>query len=165
MAPVIMDGRVKVSFCTSIANIALPTVTELTGGTATSLEGYITPDGLNISPTTGRVDVSNVGSTFTTERVGRRKFDIKLKIHHDGTTDVGWNLLPYRTNGFLVVRKGIDKTTAFASGQGAANNGVLQVFPVEAEEPDDIDPAPDSSWDFEIGLCLTGDPNTRAQVA
>lgn len=165
MAPVIMDGRVKVSFCTSVANIALPTVSELTGGTATSLEGFITPDGLTISPTTGKVDTSNVGSTFTTNRAGRRAFDIKLKIHHDGTTDVGWNIMPYRTNGFLVVRKGIDKATNFLTGQGAANTGVLQVFPIEAAEPDDVDPQPDSTWDFEIELFLTADPNTRAQVA
>jgi hypothetical protein len=163
MAVVIMDGRVRVSFCTSIANIALPTTTELNAGTA--LEGYITPDGLVITPTTGKVDTSNVGSTFTTNRAGRKAFDIKLKIHHDGTTDVGWNLLPYRTNGYLVVRKGIDKATAYATGQGAANNGVLQVFPIEAAEPDDVDPQPDSTWDFEVELYLTGDPNTRAQVA
>lgn len=165
MAVVIMDGRIKVTFCTSIANIALPTVTELTGGTSTSLEGFITPDGLNIAVTTGKVDTSNVGSTTTTNRAGRKAFDIKLKIHHDGTTDVGWNILPYRTNGFLVVRKGIDKTINFTTGQGAANTGVLQVFPVEAAEPDDVDPSPDSSWDFEVELFLTGDANTRAQVA
>lgn len=163
MAVVIMDGRVKVSFCTSISNIAAPTVAELNAGTA--LEGYITPDGLNITPTTGKVDTSNVGSTFTTNRAGRKAFDIKLKIHHDGTSDVGWNLLPYRTNGFLVVRKGIDKSTAYATGQGGASNGVLQVFPVEAAEPDDVDPQPDSTWDFEIELFLTADPQTRAVIA
>ena len=51
MAVVPIDGKVRVTWCNAIANIAAPTTTELNAGTA--LEGFITPDGLNIGASTG----------------------------------------------------------------------------------------------------------------
>lgn len=157
MAPVIIDGRVRASWVTAIANINAPTVAELNAGTA--LEGYITPDGLDISASTGGVDVSNLGSTFTTMRAGRRSFDISIKFHHDGASDVAFNLLPYRTNGYLVVRRGIDKTTAWTAAQK------VEVYPLESGEPTELPPAPDGTWDFTSPFYLTSDPQTRATVA
>lgn len=157
MAVVIIDGRVKVTFCTAIANIAAPTTTELSAGT--SLEGVMTPDGLDISVGTNGVDVSNLGSTFTAERAGRRKPQINLKFHHDDTSDTGWNLLPYRTAGFLVVRMGIDKTTAYASSQK------VKVYPIETGEPSDDAVKPDGTWDFMVPVYTTADANQRAVIA
>jgi hypothetical protein len=144
---VIIDGRVAVAFCTSIATLTAPTVAEINAGTR--LETLITPTGLNISPSTGAVDVSNLGSKANAERAGRVKYAIKLTIHHDGGTDTAWNLLPYRTNGFLVVRRGIDRTTAFAAAQQ------VETYAVETGEPDQVDPAPSGVWDFEIDMFLT----------
>lgn len=157
MAPVIIDGRVRVTFATAIANIAAPTTTELNAGT--SLEGFITPDGLDIGFDTGEVDVANIGSTYSSTRAGRRKATISVKFHHDSPTDTPWNLLPYRTTGYLVVRMGIDKTTAWASGDK------VKVFPVEAGEPSDEAPGPDSTWDFTVPMFVTADANQRAVVA
>src|SRR6266536_500036 len=154
MAAVIIDGRVRISFCTAIANIAAPTVAELNAGT--SMEGYVTPDGLDISIATGAVDVSNIGSSITAERAGRRKATISLKIHHDDTSDVGWNLLPYRTSGFLAVRMGLDKTTAYASTQK------IKIYPIETGEPSDEAVKPDSTWDFSVSTYSSADFNQRA---
>ena len=147
MAVVIIDGRVAVAFCTAVATMASPTVTEINAGTR--LETFITPTGLVITPTTPAVDVSNLGSKANAERAGRVKVQIKMTIHHDGTTDTGWNLLPYRTNGFLVVRRGIDRTTAFASTQQ------VEVYAVESGEPDQIDPTPSGLWDFAVDFFVT----------
>lgn len=167
MSVVIMDGRVKVYWLTACANIALPTTTELNAGTA--LDPFITPDGLDISVTTGKVNVGNVGSTFTLERVGRRAPSIALTCHHDattGSTDSPWSLLVYRAVGFLAVRLGIDKTTAWTSGQGGGGaNGTLEMYPVECGEFSSAKPAPDSSWDFSVDLTVYLDPNKRAVVA
>jgi hypothetical protein len=157
MAVVIIDGRVAVAFCTSIATTAAPTVAEINAGTR--LETYITPDGLEITTDTTPVPTSNLGSTVDTERAGRRKPSISIKFHHDGTSDVAWNLLPYRTNGFLVVRRGIDRTTAFASTQK------VQVYPVEAGESNEQSPAPNTSWDFTVPMYITADFEPRAVVA
>lgn len=157
MAVVPIDGKVRVTWCNAVANVASPTTAELNGGTA--LEGFITPDGLNIGASTGTVDTSNLGSTFTTGRAGRRSFDISLKFHHDSPTDTPFNLLPYRTSGVLVVRRGIDKTTAWTAAQRA------EVYPVETQEPSEEPPGPDGSWDFTVPMVVTSDPNTRATVA
>ena len=167
MAVVIMDGRVRVYSLTACANVSLQTVAELNAGT--DLTNYITPDGLDISMATGKVDVGNVGSTFTLNRVGRKTPSITLTCHHDassGSTDPAWNLFTYRAVGFLAVRTGIDKATAWATGQGAGGTtGALQVFPYEAAEFNPIKPAPDSSWDFSVELSVYLDPATRAVVA
>jgi hypothetical protein len=154
-----MDGRTAVGWATSIATIGSPTVTELTTG-STRLETFITPDGLVITPATGSVDVSNLGSVANAARAGRITWTIKLTFHHDGTVDTAWNLFPYRTAGYLWVRKGISSGTAIASTQK------VQVWACETGEPDDVDPKPDGVWDFmadffvnELGY------NSRAVVA
>lgn len=147
MAVVIIDGRVRVQWCAAIASMAAPTTTELNAGTA--LETFITPTGLKISPKTGKVDVSNLGSKATASRAGRVDYDIQVTFHHDGTTDTAWNLFPYRTNGFLVVRRGIDRATAFTSTQKA------EVYALESGEPAETDPAPSGTWDFVVDFYLT----------
>lgn len=159
MAVVTMDGRTIAGFATSIAAIGSPTVTELTTG-STRLETLITPDGLTITPATGAVDVSNLGSVLNAERPGRVKWTIKLTFHHDGSVDTAWNLFPYRTDGFLWVRKGLDKSVAVASTQK------LQVWAVSTGEPDDVDPKPDGTWDFMVDFFVNENGyNSRAVVA
>jgi hypothetical protein len=157
MSVVIIDGRVRVSWLTACANIAAPTVAEANAGTA--LEGFITPDGLDIGMDTGGVDNSNLGSTFTTMRAGRKKPTISITFHHDSPTDTPYNLLPYRTTGFLLVRRGVDKTTVYAIGDK------VEVYPVESGEATQVKPGPDSTWDFTSPMFVTSDPNTRAVMA
>lgn len=157
MTVVIIDGRVKVTWCTAISNIATPTTTELNAGTA--LQSFITPDGLDITPSTGKVDTSNLGSKYTTNRAGRRAFDITIKFHHDSPTDTPWNLLPYNTDGFLVVRRGTDATTAWATSDK------VEVYPINTGEPMQEKPQPDGTYDFSSPMFVSNDPNTRAVVA
>lgn len=157
MAVVIMDGRVRVTWATSIASVAAPTVAELNAGTA--LQSYITPDGLDIGMDTGGVDTSNVASTFTTQKAGRKKPTISVTMHHDSPTDTPYNLVPYRTTGFLVVRRGVDSTTAWTVADK------VEVYPVESGEAVQVKPSVDSTWDFTSPMFVTSDPNTRAVVA
>lgn len=167
MAVVIMDGRVRVYWLTACSNIALPTVAELNAGT--NIGTYITPDGLDIGMTTGKVDVGNVTSTFTLNRVGRRVPTISLTCHHDatsGSTDPAWSLLTYRAVGFLAVRLGVDSATAWTAGQGAGGTtGTVEMYPVECGEYVNGKPAPDSSFDFTVDLTVYLDPNKRSVVA
>ena len=156
MAVVIIDGRVKVYWLTACAAVAAPTQAELNAGTA--LQGLITPDGLVINPSTGKVDTSNLASKFTTTRAGRRAFDISITFHHDSVTDTAYLLTPYQANGFIAVRRGTDATIAWAAADKA------EVYPVEALEPNQEDPKPDGVWDFMVEFCLTADPSTRAVV-
>lgn len=157
MSAVIIDGRVRVTWTAAIANVAAPTVAELNAGTA--LEQFIRPDGLDIGMATGGVDTSNLGSTFTTMRAGRKKPTITIGFHHDGPTDTPYNLLPYRTVGFITVRRGVDRTQAWATSDK------VEVYPVETAEAVQIKPGPDSTWDFSSEMFVMADPNTRAVVA
>jgi hypothetical protein len=167
MSVVIMDGKVKVTWMTACANILLPTTTELNAGT--ELTTYIRPDGLDIGMTTGNVDVGNVASTFTLNRMGRRVPTVTIGFHHDATaasTDPAWTLLVYRTLGFLAVRTGVLTATAWTSGQGAGGTtGALMVIPCEAGEYTPSKPAPDTSWDFDVPLGVYLDPSWRSVVA
>lgn len=72
MSDVINDGKTRVAWVTSIADISAPTVAELNAGD--DFTERITPDGLNIPAETANVDNSSLASTFTTNRVGRRGF-------------------------------------------------------------------------------------------
>jgi hypothetical protein len=168
MSVVIMDGRVRVYWLTAIpANLALPTVAELNAGL--DFTPFVTPDGLDISWTTGKVNVGNVGSTFGLNRVGRREPDISVTFHHDqstGSADLAWSTTIYRALGVLVVRTGVDKATAWTVGQGAGGlTGQVEVYPVEAGEGNRQKPAPDTSWDFTVPLTVYLDPSTRSVVA
>jgi hypothetical protein len=119
--------------------------------------------------TTGRVNVGNVGSTYTLEKVGRRNPTISVTFHHDattGSTDPAWNLFVYRAVGFFAVRMGVDKTTAWTTGQGAGGTtGSLEMYPSECGEYAGAKPAPDTSWDFTVDLAVYLEPNKRAIVA
>lgn len=157
MSVIIIDGRVTVVWCNAVANLAAPTAAEANGGVR--LETLITPDGLDIKMNTGSVNTSNLGSTFTTMRAGRRAPEVSITFHHDSPTDTAWNLFPYRTTGVLLVRRGIDKATSFASGQRVA------ALPLEAGEADEAKPAPDSNYDFTVPFFVYLDPETRAVIA
>lgn len=159
MSDLFADGNVKVSWCTAIANIHAPTVTELNAGT--SLETYITPSGLNDKATTAAVDTSSLASTFTTSGAGRRSFDISLEMKRQtpAANDIAYNLFAYRTSGYLVFRRTLANTTAYASAQ------TVEVYPVITGEPELASPAMNEVQKFTSNFFLTSDPDTRAVIA
>lgn len=157
MSDLFVDGNVKVSFVPSIANIHAPTTTELNAGT--SLEPYITPTGLQIKATTASIDTSSLASTFTTQGSGRRSFAITIEMKRQTPTDVAYNLVPYRTSGFLVVRRTVTSTTAWTTGQ------TVEVYPVITGEPELTPPAINEVSKFISPMMMTLDPDTRAVIA
>lgn len=157
MSDLFVDGNVRVSFVPTIANIHAPTTTELNAGTA--LESYITPTGLQIKATTASIDTSNLASTFTTQAAGRRSFAITVEMKRQTPTDVAYNLVPYRTAGFLVVRRTLTSSTAWLSTQ------VVEVYPVITGEPELTPPAMNEVGKFTAPMMMTLDPDTRAVIA
>lgn len=158
MTAVPIDGMVRVTNCTAIANIAAPTVAELNAGTA--IQGFILPDGLDIDMETGTVNLSNLGSDFTNEGAGRRKPTVNISFHHEGPgSDVPYLLYPFRSNNLIVVRRGVLKATVWAIGDK------VEVYPVQAGEAKQMKPTVDGTWDFTIPFKVSADPNTRAVVA
>src|SRR5690349_8861891 len=96
VSDVINDGKTKVAFATSIADISSPTVAELEA--ASDWTERITPDGLAIPATTADVDNSSLASTFTTNRAGRRGFapELTFKRGDNPTDDEPWTTLTYQ---------------------------------------------------------------------
>ena len=163
MADILNDGNVAAWFVASIANIAAPSAgTEIGAAGTLALHNRATPDGLKVPAATDTIDNSKLGSTFSTSRVGRRKFDgisVKYQVG-DQTADKAFDTtLVYGAQGYLVVRRGISVSTAAASGQS------VEVYPVQCEEPVVSDPAPNTIQEKTVGFRLTGDPRSVSNPA
>src|SRR5690349_19590910 len=152
MADMLLDGNVKVSWVPTIASLAAPTSAELTAGT--SLEQRLTPDGLDISFDTDMIDNTSLGSTYNTELVGRSKVSMSLKYKalSTGTTAPIATAMVYQATGYLVVRRGMPATSAFATTQK------VEVYPAQVGRPNPDAPAPNSIQTITVRLGSTADP-------
>jgi hypothetical protein len=159
MPDITADGKTRVYWVTTISNIQAPTTTELNAGIA--LQSTLTADGLNgLNPDTADVDTSALDSTFTTNVNGRTSFsNVTLRLKKQSGTDTIFTTLVRDTAGYLVVRRSVTSTTAFATAQG------LEVYPALCEEVSRMDPAPNTVERYEVGLKITSSPALRAAVA
>ncbi|MFR0351786.1 hypothetical protein [Streptomyces sediminimaris] len=159
MSDVINDGKTRVAWVTAIADISAPTVAELDAGE--DFTERITPDGLGIPAETADVDNSSLASTFTTGRAGRRSYSPEVTFKRGDTVsdDLPWATLTYQTQGYLVVRRVLPYTTAWAADQEC------EVYPVECGERNSIPPAPNEVAKFTSPMKLRAEPNTSAVVA
>jgi hypothetical protein len=155
----ISDGKTRVAWVSSIANINAPTAAELTAGM--DLTPRITPDGLKVDPTTADVDTSSLASTFDTMEVGRIKFDneLTLKRGTTGPEDLPYSTLVYGTHGYLVIRRAIAYTTAWTAGQQ------VEVYPAVCGERANKSPAANEVTKYMVPIKVTSAPATNATVA
>jgi hypothetical protein len=153
------DGKTRVSWVTSIANINAPTTAELNAGI--QLQATLTADGLmGLAPDTADVDTSSLASTFTTNVNGRTSFSgTGLRLKKQSGTDTIFTTLVRDTAGYLVVRRSVAESTAWASTQG------VEVYPALCGEVKRLDPEPNSVERYEIPLKVTSTPALRAAVA
>ncbi|MEW5658356.1 hypothetical protein ABGT92_23920 [Streptomyces cinereoruber] len=159
MADLISDGKTRVYWVPSVANINAPTVAELNAGA--DYTQRITPDGLKLDPSTADVDTSSLASTFDTKTVGRVGFDVELtfKRGDTGPEDLPYTTLKYGVSGFLAVRRGVAYATAWAAGQKA------EVYPITCGEPQNVSPAANEVMKFVSPMRVTSAPATAATVA
>lgn len=159
MSDVINDGKTRVAWVTTIANISAPTVAELNAGL--DFTERITPDGLNIPAETAEVDNSSLASTFTTNRAGRRSFTVEVTFKRGDTPtdDLPWSTLTYQTMGYLVVRRVLPYSTAWTAGQE------VEVYPIECGERNSMTPAPNEVAKFTAKMLMPEEPDTSAVVA
>jgi hypothetical protein len=155
------DGNVKATWVTTIASITAPTVAELTAGTVKALEQIITDDGLDISFDEGTVSGNALNSTQDFEGPGRSKAGITLTCYRDSVTgdDVAWVNLVRGAIGYLVVRRGITSSTAYASTQK------VEVYNVTVGERRPLAPERESYDKFEVTLYPSGTYSVESTVA
>lgn len=164
MADLTYDGMVRVAFVPIIANISAPTSAEITAVGAIDLTPRLSPDGLSIGADTASIDNTKMNSTSNSQKAGRRSYT--LSVTYVRGTDTGdtavESALTYRANGYLVVRRDIAYSTAFASSQK------VEVYPVEVGEANPSAPGPDTLQTVEVPMMVTSEPRTitsRATVA
>lgn len=161
MTTTLLDGKVRVDLVSvddGIADLSAPTVAEI--GAGTEITRKLTPDGLNITPTDGKVDNSDLGSEFTTMQIARTAFDASFKFHHEvAEDDEIWDMLTKHSRWFAVVRRGYPRALAYAAGQK------VRVYPIEVGEDADPTSAAEQIWDYVLPVVVSDDPTTRAVVA
>jgi hypothetical protein len=142
MAVILIDGKVRCTWAAALTNHSAPAVPELTA--ATDIQNWITPDGLDIKSSTSKVNASNLGSRKNAAKAGRVDYDVMITFQHQSASgpDGPWDLFPFGTLGFLVIREGIPKADAWAAGQR------VRVYRLESGESDPAAPAPDGLWIF-----------------
>lgn len=153
------DGRTRVYWVPSIASQAAPTVAELNAGTA--LQDLMTPDGLEgFEASTAKVDNSSLGSTFDTGVPGRASYDgTLLRLKKQTGTDTVYNFFVRDVVGFVVIRRSLDKNTAWASTQK------VEVYPAQTGETRLLKPEGNSVEKYEVPTMVTATPSLRATVA
>jgi hypothetical protein len=159
VADIVADGKTRVSWVPSIANIAAPTTTELNAGLL--LQTLLTADGLSgWQPETAKVDTSSLASTFNTAVNGRTSFDSPmLRLKKQLTGDTAYTTLIRDAEGYVVIRSSIAQATAYASAQA------VRVYPVQCGEVSHVDVEENSLERYEVPMTVTSSPNLRAAVA
>lgn len=150
---IVVDGFVRVSFVAAIANINAPVAaTELTGGLL--LASVMTPDGLTgFEPATADVDNSALNSTFDTKTIGRDSFSgTKLIFKKQSGTDTVWTTLVRGTTGFIVVRRYMAESTAYAAAQP------LNVYPIICGQRRELAPTANTVSKWEVDTKITSTP-------
>lgn len=159
MGDIPIDGKVRVAWVSTIADISAPTTTELNAGIL--LQSTMTKDGLmGFQPDTASVDTGSLASKFDTARTGRINYsNTGLRIKKQTGTDTIWNTLTLDTEGYIVLRRYVDEGTAWASSDK------VQVYPAVCGETKDLDPEPNTLGRYEVPIFLTDEPDLRAVVA
>ncbi|PJN24063.1 hypothetical protein [Kitasatospora sp. CB02891] len=162
MSDTIADGYTRVSWVATIANITAPALPELTAGTSIDLTPRMTPDGLNIEPKTALVDTGALASTFDTSELGRVSYDNPDLTFKRGTTpaeDRPYTTLVRGVHGYVVVRRNVPYTTAWASGQQ------VEVYPVACGERINAKSAKNEVMKWSLPLAVTTEPAPNAVIA
>ncbi|WP_346536942.1 hypothetical protein [Micromonospora sp. DPT] len=159
MPDITADGKTRVSWVPSIANINAPTTAELNAGML--LQSTLTADGLaGLRPETADVDTSALDSTFNTNVNGRTSFSgTMLRLKKQTGTDTIFDTLVRDAAGYLVVRRSVASSTAWASAQKC------EVYPALCGEVARVDPEANTVERYEIPLKITATPALRAAVA
>lgn len=159
MADISSDGNTRVAWVSSISNINAPTTTELNAGIL--LHSTLTADGyVGFRPETADTPTTKLDSMFTTVRNGRVNFSgTMLRFAKQTATDTIYNTLVKDAAGFVVSRRSLPASTAWASGQA------LQVYPAVCGETAWVDPEENTLERYEVPIKITSSPSLRAAVA
>ena len=157
MADVIIDGKVAVVFAPAVADIAAPTTTEITAGEV--LHDFLTMDGFTIDFSMADIDTTALSSTFNSMLPGRLELTTETTFKDQGRTVAPWTTFADNVEGFLIVRRNVPATDAFADGDA------VECYPVQAGTRQPMAPAANEISKFGVTFHHTTAPDTAAVVA
>lgn len=160
MADIPSDGNIRVSWVTTIANKAAPTVSELNAGLL--LTSILAADGFTgWQAETANVPSRKLDSTFNSSGVGSVSIDNPiLRFFKQTGTDTIYNTLIKNASGFVVVRPSLPSTTAWASGQL-----LIAVYPSACKQRRWLDREENTMERYEVPIAITAEPAFDALVA
>jgi hypothetical protein len=155
---IIVDGKIRVSYVAAIANTSGPTQAELNGGLV--LNRTITKDGLSgFEPDSAKVETTPLDGDFNTNKIGRTSFgDTMLRLKKQSGTDTIYNTLVKNATGFIVIRRDLPRTQAWAAGDK------VEVYPIECGETRRLAPEENTLSRYEVPVAITDDVVLRATV-
>lgn len=158
MTAVAHDGIVQFYWAPTVANIAAPKVSELTG--ATRLLGIVS---YTIPSSEAEVDTSGIDDLYDTAVVGTTKAGpIELTFKRDDTDESqGWDLFDLRDTGFLI-RLPFGGTGAL--GAPVATDKA-EVYPVQAGQNRPDSYGRNTVQKFMVSFYVTSAPNKDAVIA
>jgi hypothetical protein len=159
LADIPVDGTTRVAFVPTIANNAAPTTAELNAGVL--LQSLITADGLvGFEPDTADVDNTSLASTFDTKTIGRDSFSgTLLRLKKQLTGDTAFTTLTRGTAGYIVIRRDITESTAWASTQA------VEVYPIVCGQRRRLAPESNTVARYEVTTKISALPTLTAAVA
>lgn len=154
------DGNIRVSWVTTIANKAAPTVAELNAGLL--LTSLMTADGLSgWQPQTADVANRKLDSTFDSTDVGSISIDSPvLRFYKQVTGDTIYTTLTKLAVGFVVIRRVLPSATAWATSQL-----LMGVYPSKCAQRAWLDVEENSMDRWEVSIKITSEPAFDAVVA
>jgi hypothetical protein len=160
VADIPSDGNIRVTFCTSIANKAAPTVAELNAGI--QLQSTASAEGLSgWQPETASIANRKLDSTFNSSDVGSISIeDPMMEFFKQDGTDTIYNTMSKGTPGFIVIRRSIPSGTAWASTQK-----LVGTFPVKCGQRRWVDTEENSMERWQMPFKITAEPAFDSVVA
>jgi len=159
VADSLADGNIRVSWVGAIAVETAPTVAELNAGIL--LQSIITPDGLiGFEASTADVPTDALDSTYDTVDIGRDSFSgTTLRVKKQTSGDTAYTTLVRGATGFVVIRRDVPSTTAYASSQA------VEVYPAKCGRRRNLAPEKNAVRKYEVPIKLYRAPSIDAVVA
>jgi hypothetical protein len=160
VADIPADGNIRVSWVTSIANKAAPTVAELNAGLL--LTSILAADGFTgWQPNTANVPSRKLDSTFNSSGVGSVSIDDPiLRFFKQASGDTIYTTLIKNAAGFIVVRPSLPSSTAWAASQL-----LIGVYPAACKQRRWLDREENTMERYEVPIAITAEPAFDAVVA
>jgi hypothetical protein len=159
VADIPSDGNTRVAFVAAISNPAAPTTTELNLGIL--LQSFITADGLEgYEVSTSDVDNTALNSLFDTVTIGRDKYsNTMLRFKKQSGSDLAYSTLTRGTAGYIVIRRDIAETTAWATSQN------VEVYPITCGQRRRLKPEGNTLTRWESDTKISSAPTVTAVIA